>query len=71
MVDRERAELACEAVFQQFRNMPEFQSATVIWYEGDRAVQLVLKYKSDYPFPNKVFEVIVVKQIIGYPNSYV
>jgi len=71
MVDRERAKLAREEVFQQFRNMAEFHSAHVIWYEGDRAVQLVLKYKTDYPFPNKVLEVTVVKQILGYPDSYI
>lgn len=71
MVDRERAKLACEAVFQQFRNMAEFQSASVIWYEGDRAVNLILKYKTDYPFPNKVLEVPVVKHIVGEADSYI
>lgn len=71
MVDRERAKLAREEVCQQFRNMPEFRDAHVIWYEGDRAVKLILNYKSDYPFPNKILEVLVVKQIIGEPDTYI
>jgi len=71
MVDRERAKLAREAVFHQFRNMPEFHDAEIIWYEGDRAVKLNLKYKTDYPYPNKILEVLVVKQIIGESDSYI
>jgi hypothetical protein len=71
MIDRERARLAQEEVFQQFRNMPEYYSSQVIWYEGDRAVKLLLKYKTDYPFPNKVLEVLVVKQVIGEIDSYI
>jgi hypothetical protein len=71
MIDRERAKTAMEETILLFHNMPEFNSVQVIWYEGDRAVKLFLNYKSDYPFPNKVLEVPVVKQIIGEPDSYI
>ena len=71
MVSRERAEQAKEEAIHRYKNMDEFDTACLTRYGGDHAVLIYLKYKTDYPFPYKISEVMVVKQIIGEAESYV
>lgn len=71
MISIDQARLAKAEISCLYENMPEYSDVVITRINGDYAVKLLLRYKSDYPFLNKIFEVSVVKQIVGQSDSYI